>query len=67
MTTNTKPIRVVAHSIATYGFGELQRRIAADRNRTAGERLWSHAAALAAQLVTHAVIEAVGGYFESSR
>ncbi len=65
MTTSTKPARAIAHTITTYGFGELQRRIAADRRKTVEEKLWSHIGALAAQLVTHAAIEAVGTYVES--
>jgi hypothetical protein len=66
MTANMKPVRAIAHTVTTYGFDEIHRRISADPRRTAGEKLWSHIGALAAQVVTHVTIEAVGRYFDSS-
>jgi hypothetical protein len=65
MSANTKPVRAIAHTITTYGFGEVHRRISADSRKTAEEKIWSHIGALAAQVATHVTIEALGNYFDS--
>jgi hypothetical protein len=66
MTTNTKPARTIAHTIAAYGFSELHRSIAADQRRNPEQKAWAHLGALAAQLVTHVAVEAFGKLAEAA-